>query len=102
MDDNRMNQIAKVLRMDSDGELLKVQALEDKAEFRVGGSMHGYRYEWGINHYSFLEKESCKAAFGLTDADWDHWNALYVERFDPVKDEWYTDEAIKSFRTLSE
>jgi len=95
------NQIAKVLGMNAGGDLLQVQALEDKSQFRQGGTMHGYRYDWGVNHYSFTEnKESTMEAYGLTEAEWDHWNQLYIKKFSFERDEWYDDEAVKSYVRL--
>jgi len=97
------NQIAKILGMSADGELLNVQSVKPKDQFQRGGSMHGYRYEWGVNHYSWTEnKEGSMEAFGLTEAEWDKWNQLFIMRFDWDKDAWYEDEAVKSYVRLSE
>jgi len=96
-----MNQIAKVIGMNADGDLLQVQALEDQSQFRAGGTMHGYRYDWGVNHYSFIEsKENTMEAYGLTEAEYDHWNQLYIKKFSFEKDEWYIDETVKTYVRL--
>ena len=88
-----MTQIAKVLRMDGDGDLLKVQGIAPKVEYEPGGTEYGYRYEWGVNHYSFTEnKEATMEAYGLTDIEWQYWNELYVRRYDWINNAWYTNE----------
>ena len=75
--------------------------MESKDQFQRGGSMHGYRYEWGVNHYAFTEnKEHTMEVFGLTEAEWDYWDSLFVSRFNWDTDEWYTDNSIKTFTTL--
>lgn len=96
-----MSQIAKIIRMDNEGECVLVQSVEPKDQFQRGGSMHGYRYEWGVNHYSFTEhKENVMERLGLTEAEWDYWDAQFVARFSWEKDEWYFDNSIKTFTTL--
>lgn len=91
-----MTQIAKVVGMAKIGDLLLVQAMAPKDEFKAGGTMYGFRYEWGVNHYAFTEcKEATMEAYGLTEDEWEHWDALYVSRFDWGKDDWYTVEAEK-------
>lgn len=95
-------QIAKVIiGMDRSGKLLQVQAIEDKAEFRPGGKCHGYRYEWGVNHYSYTEnKETVMAAYGLTEAEYNYWDQRFIMRFDWDKEVWYEDEAVKTYLKL--
>ena len=95
--------IAKVLGMDCEGDLLRVQGLEDKSAYERGGAKHGYRYEWGVNHYSYTEnKENTMAAYGLTEAEYNHWDNLFVKRFDWDKDEWYEDEAVETYKIISD
>lgn len=96
-------QIAKVIGMNQEGDLLLVQGLGGKSDYQRGGKYHGYRREWGVNHYSYTDGKECvMAAYGLTEAEYDHWNQLFVNRFDRDKDEWYVDEAVKTYKTLSE
>ena len=98
-----MSQIATVVGMDHAGNLLQVRALGPLDEYQRGGRMYGYRYDWGVNHYAFTEnKEATMEAYGLTTAEWDQWNQLFVMRFDWGKDAWYEDDAVKSYRTLTQ
>ncbi len=95
-----MKQIAKILGMDASGDLLQVQSVESKDEFQHGGGLYGYCYEWEVNHYSFRNKEATKDAFGLTDTEYDKWDAQFIHRFDVESSEWYRKESIKTFNIL--
>lgn len=98
---NYQQQIAKVIGMDRDGDLLLVRGMGKAEDYKRGGYKHGYRYEWGVNHYSFTEnKENSMEAYGLSEAEYEHWNQLYIKKFSFERDEWYVDETVKTYVRL--
>ena len=84
-----MSHEARVLGMNPEGSWLQIQSTFDKSEYKVGGSKYGSRYEWSLNHYSFVtNKEHVKDFLGLTEEKWQEYDDLFLERFDINIDKW--------------
>ena len=68
----------KIIGMDRAQKLLMVRSVLPKEEFRHGGSMHGYQYEFGINYHTFkYSKHSLKNMTDMTDDEYDNWDTKF-------------------------
>ena len=68
----------KVIGMDRAQKLLMVRSVLPKEEFRRGGSMYGYQYEFGLNYRTFIfSKHSLKNMTGMTDDEYDSGDAKF-------------------------
>jgi hypothetical protein len=73
---NYQELIGRPVGIDHGGCLL-VRSIEPESEYKYGGKRWGYQYEWKVNKYTFTRnKKATMAAFGLTEAEYDHWVAL--------------------------
>lgn len=79
-----------MLGLDGEGHLLLVKSSLPKSEFERGGKKHGYRYQYGINHYSFVtHKESYKKFLGINEEEYQKLDKLFRLRFNIESGTWY-------------
>jgi len=96
-----MVQEAYIVGMIKDGKYLQVRSVLPKEEFKQGGSKHGYRYEWPINHYVFSNRKEQHMEFlGIDSDEFDKWDFQFTERYDHTKEEWYTSKASVTYNKL--